>query len=152
MITWLIMSGSVQLSLQEIVTPIPAFSIPEPTRIWSGLCITNFSKWNLFTTWGQGICDTAWHPDNYHVTASATYSVVNTVVTFINSSTNATTYFWNFGMAQPVYWLTRCIPLLPGAMWLPWQPATDVIQSQSTSIFPGFRWTACMVLFPTKTM
>ena len=45
----------------------------------------------------QGISDTAWNNNDLKVHAAATYSVVDNVVTFTNSSVNATSFHWDFG-------------------------------------------------------
>lgn len=45
----------------------------------------------------QGISDTAWNSNYLVVNAAATYSAASNVITFTNSSTNATTYAWDFG-------------------------------------------------------
>lgn len=53
------------------------------------------SYYNLST----GISDTAMNTNNLAVHAVASASIVNNVVTFTNTSTNATTYQWYFGDA-----------------------------------------------------
>lgn len=45
----------------------------------------------------QGISDTAWNSNYLVVNAAATYSAAGNVITFTNSSSNATTYAWDFG-------------------------------------------------------
>lgn len=46
---------------------------------------------------GQGISDTAWNSNYLVVNAAATYSAAGNVITFTNSSTNGTSYSWDFG-------------------------------------------------------
>jgi len=45
----------------------------------------------------QGISDTAWNNNDLKVHAGTDYSIANNVVSFTNSSINATSYFWDFG-------------------------------------------------------
>jgi PKD repeat protein len=45
----------------------------------------------------QGISDTAWNNNDLKVHAGATYYIMDNIVTFTNSSINATSYFWDFG-------------------------------------------------------
>ncbi|MHC1706863.1 MAG: PKD domain-containing protein [Bacteroidales bacterium] len=45
----------------------------------------------------QGITTAVWHGDTYNVTASATYNEDNGWIIFIDSSVNATSWFWDFG-------------------------------------------------------
>ncbi len=52
--------------------------------------------WNL----SEGISDTAMNTNNLAVHAIASNSIVNNVVTFTNTSSNATNYQWNFGDAN----------------------------------------------------
>lgn len=54
------------------------------------------SYYNLST----GISDTAMNTNNLVVQAVASNSIVNNVVTFTNTSTNATSYQWDFGDAS----------------------------------------------------
>ena len=54
------------------------------------------SYYNLST----GISDTAMNTNNLVVQAIASNSIVNNVVTFTNTSTNATSYQWDFGDAS----------------------------------------------------
>jgi hypothetical protein len=66
------------------------------TYMVRALCL-QVSPSGTYYNLSQGISDTLFNPNDLEVHASATYSIVDSDVSFTNTSINATLYHWDFG-------------------------------------------------------